>query len=65
MSRRRVDALDNKARAGLRNREIAFAFQAFKLMGDLSVEDNVALVLAPREDAPGYKAVLRIAASRV
>ncbi len=46
----RVDGLDNKARARLRNREIGFVFQAFNLIGDLSVEDNVALPLSYRDD---------------
>jgi len=47
---RRVDGLDNRSRAKLRNREIGFVFQAFNLIGDLSVEDNVALPLTYRDD---------------
>ncbi|MDI4631812.1 ABC transporter ATP-binding protein [Pelomonas sp. V22] len=46
----RVDGLDNRARAALRNRQIGFVFQAFNLIGDLSVEDNVALPLTYRSD---------------
>ncbi|MEH6462157.1 ABC transporter ATP-binding protein [Chitinimonas sp. JJ19] len=45
-----VEALDNRARARLRNREIGFIFQAFNLISDLSVEENVALPLQYRDD---------------
>jgi putative ABC transport system ATP-binding protein len=40
-----VDALDNRARARLRNRHIGFIFQSFNLIGDLSVWENVELPL--------------------
>jgi putative ABC transport system ATP-binding protein len=40
-----VGALDNRARARLRNRHIGFIFQSFNLIGDLSVWENVELPL--------------------
>jgi putative ABC transport system ATP-binding protein len=40
--------LDAVRRAALRNRSIGFIFQAFNLIGDLSVEDNVELPLTYR-----------------
>jgi len=46
----RVEQLDKRARALLRNRQIGFVFQAFNLIGDLSVEDNVALPLSYRSE---------------
>ncbi|MDT8998962.1 ABC transporter ATP-binding protein [Paucibacter sp. APW11] len=45
-----VAQLDNRARAQLRNRQIGFVFQAFNLISDLSVEDNVALPLSYRPE---------------
>ena len=45
-----VETLDNKARAQLRNREIGFVFQAFNLISDLNVEENVGLPLQYRQD---------------
>ncbi|HEY9101694.1 ABC transporter ATP-binding protein [Chitinimonas sp.] len=45
-----VANLDNRARAALRNREIGFVFQAFNLIADLTVEENVALPLQYRSD---------------
>ncbi len=41
----RVDELDAYQRAELRNREIGFIFQAFNLIGDLEVVENVELPL--------------------
>jgi putative ABC transport system ATP-binding protein len=41
----RVDELDAYQRAILRNREIGFVFQAFNLIGDLTVFENVELPL--------------------
>jgi putative ABC transport system ATP-binding protein len=41
-------SLDSAGRARVRNREIGFIFQAFNLIGDLTVEENVALPLAYR-----------------
>src|ERR1700759_2057951 len=40
--------LDAVRRAALRNRTIGFIFQAFNLIGDLSVEENVELPLTYR-----------------
>jgi putative ABC transport system ATP-binding protein len=40
-----VDNLDAYQRAALRNREIGFVFQAFNLIGDLTVFENVELPL--------------------
>ncbi len=40
-----VDHLDAYQRAALRNREIGFVFQAFNLIGDLTVFENVELPL--------------------
>jgi len=45
---RPVAALDAKARAQARNRQIGFIFQSFNLLGDLSVIENVALPLTYR-----------------
>ena len=41
----RVDEFDSYQRAELRNREIGFIFQAFNLIGDLKVVENVELPL--------------------
>src|SRR5262245_57232124 len=43
--------LDPVRRAALRNRSIGFIFQAFNLIGDLSVEENVELPLTYRNMA--------------
>lgn len=40
-----VSALDEFQRAALRNREIGFVFQAFNLIGDMTVLENVELPL--------------------
>lgn len=45
---RRVDQLTGKDRAKVRNRDIGFVFQNFNLIGDLSIEENVALPLVYR-----------------
>lgn len=50
LSGQRVEQLDSRARALLRNRKIGFVFQAFNLIGDLTVEDNVALPLSYRSE---------------
>lgn len=42
----RVEAFDAWQRATLRNKEIGFVFQAFNLIGDMTVLDNVALPLS-------------------
>jgi putative ABC transport system ATP-binding protein len=47
-----VAALDARARARLRNREIGFIFQTFNLIGDLTVWENVELPLRYRELGP-------------
>jgi len=44
-----VQQLDRYQRAELRNREIGFIFQAFNLIGDLTVLENVALPLTYRK----------------
>ncbi|PNS08850.1 ABC transporter ATP-binding protein [Solilutibacter silvestris] len=43
-----VASLDNRARAAIRNTQIGFIFQAFNLISDLTVEENVALPLTYR-----------------
>jgi len=45
---RPVAALGEAERARVRNREIGFIFQAFNLIGDLTVEENVDLPLSYR-----------------
>ncbi len=45
-----VSSLDRDQRASIRNREIGFVFQAFHLISDLTVEENVALPLTYRTD---------------
>ncbi|WP_257386463.1 ABC transporter ATP-binding protein [Tahibacter caeni] len=45
-----VGALDEKERARVRNQEIGFIFQAFNLIGDMSVFENVELPLTFRND---------------
>ena len=44
-----IQQLDAYQRAKLRNREIGFIFQAFNLIGDLTVRENVALPLSYRK----------------
>ena len=44
-----VQNLDVYQRAAIRNKEIGFVFQAFNLIGDLSVVENVALPLSYRK----------------
>ncbi|BET65362.1 ABC transporter ATP-binding protein [Opitutales bacterium ASA1] len=44
----RADALTHAERARVRNREIGFVFQAFNLIGDLDVFENVELPLTYR-----------------
>lgn len=43
-----VESLKNAGRARIRNREIGFIFQAFNLIGDLTVYENVELPLTYR-----------------
>jgi putative ABC transport system ATP-binding protein len=49
---RPVENLDRSERARIRNREIGFIFQAFNLIGDLTVFENVELPLTYRH-VPG------------
>jgi len=49
---RPVEHLDRSERARIRNREIGFIFQAFNLIGDLTVFENVELPLTYRH-VPG------------
>jgi putative ABC transport system ATP-binding protein len=46
---RPVQSIDANERARIRNREIGFVFQAFNLIGDLSVFENVVLPLTYRD----------------
>jgi putative ABC transport system ATP-binding protein len=46
---RPVQSIDANERARIRNREIGFVFQAFNLIGDLSVFENVELPLTYRD----------------
>jgi len=46
---RPVQSIDANERARIRNREIGFIFQAFNLIGDLSVFENVELPLTYRD----------------
>jgi len=50
-------------RARIRNREIGFIFQAFNLIGDLSVFDNVELPLLLRGDIPKAERTERVHAA--
>ena len=45
-----VSMLGREQRAAIRNREIGFVFQAFHLISDLTVAENVALPLSYRHD---------------
>ncbi|MEB2314602.1 MAG: ABC transporter ATP-binding protein [Xanthomonadaceae bacterium] len=48
-----VQEIDARERARIRNREIGFIFQAFNLIGDLTVFDNVELPLTYRSGLSG------------
>jgi putative ABC transport system ATP-binding protein len=52
---RPVDNLGRSERARIRNREIGFIFQAFNLIGDLTVFENVELPLAYRHVPAGER----------
>jgi putative ABC transport system ATP-binding protein len=57
-----VDKLDAVERARVRNRQIGFIFQAFNLIGDLTVAENVELPLTYR-DMPASERRDRVAAA--
>ena len=50
-----VEELDEIERAWVRNRQIGFIFQAFNLIGDLSILENVEVPLTYRDDIPKSK----------
>ena len=54
-----VSGLTAAQRARIRNREIGFIFQAFNLIGDLTVKENVELPLTYR-DMPGAERSRRV-----
>ncbi|MDE2088044.1 MAG: ABC transporter ATP-binding protein, partial [Xanthomonadaceae bacterium] len=62
-----VENLDNSQRAHIRNKEIGFIFQAFNLIGDLTVQENVELPLTYRGgiDAAERRARVQEALERV
>ncbi len=63
---RPVDNLDRSERARIRNREIGFIFQAFNLIGDLTVFENVELPLTYRHvPGPERRRMVREALERV
>ena len=49
LNQQQVAALDGSERARIRNKEIGFIFQAFNLIGDLTVFENVELPLTYRD----------------
>lgn len=55
-----VTDLGNRSRARVRNAKIGFIFQAFNLIADLTVEENVALPLTFREDYDRERTRLRV-----
>ena len=55
-----VAELDHRGRARVRNAKIGFIFQAFNLIANLTVEENVALPLTFREDYDREKANRRV-----
>ena len=63
---RRVDQMKLSERARVRNREIGFIFQAFNLIGDLTVYENVELPLTYRSmPSAERKTLVRDALERV
>jgi putative ABC transport system ATP-binding protein len=52
---RAVGSLSPSERATIRNREIGFIFQNFNLIGDLTVEENIALPLTYRGVSKGER----------
>jgi putative ABC transport system ATP-binding protein len=62
----RVDQMKLSQRARVRNREIGFIFQAFNLIGDLTVYENVELPLTYRNmPAPERRNLVKDALERV
>jgi putative ABC transport system ATP-binding protein len=55
-----VEDLDRSQRARIRNQEIGFIFQAFNLIGDLTVYENVELPLTYREGMNGKERKQRV-----
>lgn len=55
-----VSRLDHTQRAAIRNREIGFVFQAFNLIGDMSVYENVELPLTYRKDISRSERKVRV-----
>src|SRR5437660_2566928 len=55
-----VEHLDNSQRAHIRNKEIGFIFQAFNLIGDLTVFENVELPLTYRTGMGGKERKERV-----
>lgn len=55
-----VAGLSARERASIRNREIGFIFQAFNLIGDLNVAENVALPLRYRKQMSGSERADRV-----
>ncbi|MCO7189274.1 MULTISPECIES: ABC transporter ATP-binding protein [unclassified Pseudoalteromonas] len=58
-----AEQIDKNERARIRNKEIGFIFQAFNLISDLNVEDNVALPLTYRQDLSREQRRARVAAA--
>ncbi len=50
-----MEELDEIERAWVRSRQIGFIFQAFNLIGDLSILENVEVPLTYRDDIPKSK----------
>src|ERR1700726_713778 len=66
LNERPVDGLKMGERSRIRNREIGFIFQAFNLIGDLTVYENVELPLAYRNmPSADRKTLVRDALERV
>ena len=55
-----VENLDHSQRAQIRNKEIGFIFQAFNLIGDLTVFENVELPLTYRSGMNGQERKQRV-----
>jgi len=58
-----VEAINAAERARIRNKEIGFIFQAFNLIGDLSVFENVELPLTYRDGVSKIERRLRVQAA--